>query len=315
MKKEKVDPNKLPVYEIVVEDDDQTGIQLISLVDAPAIGVKGMFFSENEPDKSLEKVDYHFKEVEDKQIIVGPALIPDLKIRRKDEQGNEYFVVFTKDTISKMVEKFNRYGSNRRINADHSNRMVDAFIVEDWIVEDPVYDKSRKYGFEVPIGTYMIKVKVEDKDFWLNEVKEAGKYGFSIEGLLSQMLVSLSSKIEDTNEKIYHSDNEAFEDLDIIDLIQIFDLEGETFPECSCSKNIDHKFAKEGLVHPNCRCDLMLGDFQISPTYIGKDGKEYPCEVCNAAFRKWNSSGRFSDVFGNRYTKIDIYPYFVRRNA
>lgn len=311
--KKKLDPEKLPVYEIVVEDDDQTGIQLISLVDQPAIGVKGMFFSEDGLDKSI---NYEFKETPDKQIIVGPALIPDLKIRRVDDKGNEYFVVFKKDTIEKMVEKFNRYGSNRRLNVDHSNRMVDAFIVEDWIVEDPVYDKSKKYGFEVPVGTYMIKVKIEDKEFWMNEVKDGGKFGFSIEGLLSQMLVSLSSVIEDTNEKIFESEDEIWDELDIIDMIELLELNDIEYPSCSCSKDglVHHEFAKEGLVHPNCKCDLFLGDFTLQPNYIGKDGKEYPCEICNAAFRRWNTSGRFEDVFGNRYTKIDIAPYYIRRN-
>lgn len=308
--KAKLNPEKLPVYEIVVEDEDQTGIQLISLVDTPAIGVKGMFFSED----GQNQISYEFKEEGDKQMIVGPALIPNLKIRRKDENGNEYFVVFSKSTIEKMVEKFNRFGSNRRINADHTNRMIDAFIVEDWIVEDTVYDKSRKYGFEVPVGTYMIKVKIEDKDFWLNEVKE-GKYGFSIEGLLSQMLISLNDLIEDTNEKIYSSYDEAFDDLDLIDLCELLELEDGEYPACTCGGEVkDFQFAKEGLVHPNCRCDLMMGDFQLSAAYLGKDGKEYPCEICNTAFRRWNSSGRFQDVFGNRFTKIDIYPYYIKRS-
>jgi hypothetical protein len=92
--------------------------------------------------------------------------------------------------------------------------MVEAFILEDWIVEDPVYDKSRKYGFEVPVGTYMIKVKIENKEFWNQEVKGNGKFGFSIEGLLGQQLVSLMKQNEVT-----------IDDLDLQDLLQIFDFE------------------------------------------------------------------------------------------
>jgi hypothetical protein len=204
-KLKKIDKDKLPVYQIVVEDGDDTGISLISLVDAPAIEMKGMMFSKNQV--------MSFKEVGDKQVIVGPALIPNMKIYREDEKYGQYYVVFTEDTIAKMVEKFNKYGSNRKINIDHSNQMVDAFIMEDWIVEDSVYDKSRKYGIEVPIGTYMIMVKIEDTDFWNTEVKGNEKFGFSIEGLLGQQLVTLL-KQEEAN----------IDDLELDDLLEIFEL-------------------------------------------------------------------------------------------
>lgn len=202
-KLKKIDPEKLPVYEIIVDDEDNSGISLISLVEDPAIAMKGMLFSETSV--------MSFKEVsEDKQVIIGPALIPNMKILREDDKYGQYYVVFSKETIEKMVEKFNKFGSNRRINIDHSNRMVDGFILEDWIVEDPVYDKSRKYGFEVPVGTYMIKVKIEDKNFWNEEVKGNSKFGFSIEGVLGQQLISLKSQ------------DITIEDLDLDDLMEIF---------------------------------------------------------------------------------------------
>lgn len=197
----KIDPERLPTYEIVVDDFDETGIQLISLVEDPAIMVKGMAFNNNSV--------MSFKEVGDKQVIVGPALIPDMRIYREDEKYGKYYVTFSRETIEKMVEKFNKFGSNRKINIDHSNQMVDAFIIEDWIVEDSVYDKSRKYGIEVPVGTYMIMVKIEDSNFWMEEVKGNGKFGFSIEGMLGQQLVSLSKEA-------------TIDDLTEEDLIQLF---------------------------------------------------------------------------------------------
>lgn len=219
-KLEKIDKNKLPVYEIVVDDNDDTGIQLISLVDEPAIAMKGMMFSQ-------EKSMMSFKEVGDKQVIVGPALIPNMKIYREDEKFGQYYVVFTKATIEKMVEKFNKYGSNRKINIDHSNQMVNAFIMEDWIVENEVYDKSRIYGIEVPVGTYMIMVKIEDTDFWNEEVKGNEKFGFSIEGLLGQQLVSLSKQEEEV----------SIDDLDLDDLLNIFEL--KTWRNTANSSNVD----------------------------------------------------------------------------
>lgn len=237
-KLEKIDKSKLPVYEIIVDDNDETGISLISLVDEPAISMKGMMFNGEQSVMSFKEVS------DDKQIIVGPALIPNMKIYREDEKYGQYYVVFTKETIEKMVEKFNKYGSNRKINIDHSNQMVDAFIMEDWIVENEVYDKSRMYGFEVPVGTYMIMVKVEDTNFWLEEVKGNEKFGFSIEGLLGQQLVSLSKEV-------------TIDDLELEDLLQIFAEVGKY------EKGVPHYTADgklyTGPTHKDASGRLMTG--------------------------------------------------------
>ena len=185
-----------------------------------------------------------FKEVGDKQVIVGPALIPDMRIYREDDKYGKYYVVFSAETIAKMVEKFNKYGSNRKINIDHSNQMVDAFIMEDWIVEDSVYDKSRKYGFEVPVGTYMIMVKIEDTNFWNEEVKGNGKFGFSIEGMLGQQLVNLQKQ------------EATIDDLTLEDLLQIFGISGY-------EKGVPHYTADgklyEGPTHKDASGRLMTG--------------------------------------------------------
>lgn len=200
----KIDYDKLPVFELQVDEADDSGIRLISIVENPAIEVKGYAFSESNY--------YEFQEVEDEQIIIGAALVPNKKIYQEDEKLGPHFVTFTKEGIRKIVEKFNKTGSNRRINVEHTNEMVNAYILEDWIVEDEVYDKSRKYGFEVPVGTYMISVKVDDTDFWQEKVRGENKFSFSIEGMLKQRLAKMSRE--------YNID-----DLDEKDLFDIFGIE------------------------------------------------------------------------------------------
>jgi len=175
----------LPIYEIEVDEEGNQGIRMISLVADPAISVMGMYFS-----SEIEK-EYRFKSVKDQQIIVGPAMIPDKKILRKDDNDNYYYVYFTKDTIKKMVDKFLKDNNSKSLNIDHSNKMVPGFIQGAWIVEDPTYDKSRFYGFNLPVGSFFIEVKIEDKEFWLSEVKDEGRYGFSVEGLMSQKLMQM----------------------------------------------------------------------------------------------------------------------------
>jgi hypothetical protein len=179
--KKKFKESEYPVFEIVCDDTERTGIRLLSIVHEPAIEMMGVAFNKTGAVK-----DYQFKANEDKQMIIGPAMVPNKKILRKDEEGNYYYNVFKPETIVKLVQKFNSQGSNRRINVDHSNRMVDAYIMENWIVEDQYYDKSKMYGFNVPVGTWMVSIKIEDSKFWKNDVKELGKFGFSIEGVMGE---------------------------------------------------------------------------------------------------------------------------------
>lgn len=202
---------ELPLYELFINDEDETGTRRISIVEDPAIEVKGMFFNKNESN-NLE----YFKADKEKQIIVGPAAIPNMKIKRKDPKTGAYYMIYyTKETVQKMVQKFNSSGTNRKINFEHTNIMVDAFITESWLVEDLYYDKSRFYGFDVPIGTWMISVKINDKEFWEKEVKENYKTSFSIEGLYGERPESFSL-VDLTIEE--HIDN--LTENDIIEIFQ-----------------------------------------------------------------------------------------------
>ena len=181
----------LPIYEIIIDEEDNQGIRMVSLVSDPAIETKGMYFSND-----TKQVELAFKSISDKQIIVGPAMVPNKKILRKDDNDNLYYVYFTPETIKMMVDRFLKDNNNRSLNVDHTNQMVNGFIQASWIVEDPIYDKSRYYGFNLPKGSWFIEVKIDDKSFWEKDVKEDGKFGFSIEGLMGQKLVQMESDLD-----------------------------------------------------------------------------------------------------------------------
>ena len=215
--KKKFNDSEYPIFEIVVDDTTNTGIRLLSIVNQPAIEMKGIAFSS---DGATEK-NFEFQEQKDKQIIIGPAMIPNMKILRKTPDNQKYYTVFRPETIEKMVQKFNSFGSNRRINVDHSNQMVDGYILENWIVEDMFYDKSKKYGFDVPVGTWMVTIKIEDQEFWNTQVKDLGKFGFSVEGIMGEKPYEYSSvmnfqdMIEDIIDKLSNDElNELLKDLD-----------------------------------------------------------------------------------------------------
>jgi hypothetical protein len=139
-----------------------------------------------------------------------------MDIYRRDPDGFEYFIRFSKETIEKLVEKFNKNGSNRRINFNHTNQMVDAFINASWIKEGE-NDKSTGYPVfkDLPVGTWFIEVKVEDDKFWNTKVKEEGFYSFSIEGILGLEKVEMK-KVE------YISINDYIDSMSEEDFFEVY---------------------------------------------------------------------------------------------
>ena len=71
---------------------------------------------------------------------------------------------------------------------EHQAQLNGLSVVESWIVEDEVHDKSRKYGLEMPVGTWMVSMKVNNEDVWKNYVKTGMVKGFSIEGYFSESI-------------------------------------------------------------------------------------------------------------------------------
>lgn len=150
-----------------------------------------------------EKMHSHKTDIEmfsrvDAQKLAGPFMIPDLPIYRNDEMG-EYNLVFTKEVILMMSEKFNKEQRTQSINLHHlpDSKIQGAYITENWIVAAD-NDKSKNFGFDLPEGTWFGIVKIEDKDFWQSFVKDGKVLGFSIEGLLGMEYIKNNKQMEKT---------------------------------------------------------------------------------------------------------------------
>ena len=172
--------DKLVTYRITA-DEELEFIDQIAVTANPAIMIKGVKLSDQKESKIMA-----LKEVE-RQVIAGPALIPNLKIFRKDEDG-EYYVTFSEDVITQLVEKFGKNKTGQVFNDEHGDTGVPCFVMEHWIIEDPEMDKSKKFGFDLPKGTWFVMAKCTDDKFWTEQVKNNEKFGFSIEGLLGLKL-------------------------------------------------------------------------------------------------------------------------------
>jgi hypothetical protein len=124
---------------------------------------------------------------EDKMELVGPAMVPDMSIPRLDPDGEKYFVRFSPETIKEICMKYMKEARTNDVNTDHEENSAGAYIYESWIVEDPETDKANTvYGYNVPKGTWMVSMKVDDRATWAR-IKSGELRGFSIEGLLMDL--------------------------------------------------------------------------------------------------------------------------------
>jgi hypothetical protein len=124
---------------------------------------------------------------DEKRIVVGPAMVPDKKIFRKDALGNPYYVFFSAETIKMIAEKYmrNKYTDNNDL--DHDGKAAkDVYVIESWIKEDD-NDKSNKYGYgDLPVGSWFVSMKVKNDEVW-NRVKTGDLKGFSVSGYFEEV--------------------------------------------------------------------------------------------------------------------------------
>jgi hypothetical protein len=120
---------------------------------------------------------------EDQKIIIGPAMVPDKIIPRIDPDTKEkYKVRFSAETISKVAEKFMRELRNDSTNVEHNPEVnANSYVKESWIVETEDDKANTKYGLDVPVGTWMVSMRVTDPKIW-KMVKAGELNGISIEG-------------------------------------------------------------------------------------------------------------------------------------
>ena len=169
------------IYELLIdENEDYSGVQAISIVENPAIQSDFVALADEKP-VILARTN------EDKRILMGAALIPDKPIYR-NQDGEEFYIYFSKETVAKAAEMFFKKSNHQNATLEHQQPIEGMTVFESWIVEDPNFDKSKKYGLDVPEGTWMVSMKVDDESIWTDQVKNDKVFGFSIEGSFANAL-------------------------------------------------------------------------------------------------------------------------------
>ena len=172
----------MDIIELVIDENEElSGIEAISVVSAPAIE-ENFLALKNEEQIRLAEVS------KEKRLLLGAALIPDKPIYRKNGE-QEFYIFFSKDTVVKASQMYLKAGNQGQATMEHTEEKLEGMtVVESWIIEDSVHDKSRKYGLDLPLGTWMVSMKIDNDDIWDNYVKQNKIVGFSIEGYFADRL-------------------------------------------------------------------------------------------------------------------------------
>jgi hypothetical protein len=180
-------PNCRHYWEELAQFNDNGRNVLVSLGPARGNAGESNNRSDQSPEGSVSNNAYLMSQSwsfssDDKMIITGPAMIPRSLIARKDELGNMFHVYFTEETIEKIARKFLADNNTHNTDINHNGDVVtENTLLESWIVENPEKDKASALGFNVPKGTWMTSMKINNKETW-NKIKAGELNGFSVEG-------------------------------------------------------------------------------------------------------------------------------------
>jgi len=185
------------IVELVIAegDSEELAIDAISLVTSPAIEQDFVFFGKEKNNLTFAKVD------EEKRMLISPALIPNKQIFRHDPNtDSDYYVYFSKETVQKASELYLKHNNHHKATYQHQDRVSGVLTVESWIKEGDS-DKSKLYGYDLPDGTWFVKMKIENDELW-QEIKSGNLRGLSIEGYFTNKFEQMNKKKEFTDEEV-----------------------------------------------------------------------------------------------------------------
>ena len=195
------------IVELIISDDsEELTIDAISLVTSPAIEQNFVYFGKEKNNLTFAKID------EEKRMLVSPALIPNKQIfRYNPNTDTDYYVYFSKDTVRQASELYLKHNNHHKATYQHEERVSGVLTVESWIKEGD-QDKSKMYGYDLPNGTWFVKMRVDNDEMW-NKIKEGELKGLSIEGYFIDKMEKMSETVKPTNEEILSALNEILQDI------------------------------------------------------------------------------------------------------
>ena len=98
------------IVELILDEDQEIGIEAISVVENPAI---------EEDFIALKSQEFKLAEVDkERRILMGALLIPNKPIYRRNGE-DEYYIYFSKDTVLKASQMYLTQGKQNNSTLEH----------------------------------------------------------------------------------------------------------------------------------------------------------------------------------------------------
>jgi len=247
----------METYKVLFKEGETTGVYGISLVNDPAM--ESLWVALSKEQLQLKSVDT------EKRIVCGAVLIPDKPVYR-NQNGKEFNIVFPAETIELASQAFQENSHQNSSTLEHNvdAKLSGVTIVQTWIKEHDINDKSVMYGFNDPIGTWYASMKIHNDEIWNDYVKTGKVKGFSIDGFFDLEQVNLKSEFNMSEQKSF------------IDEVKQIIKDG--FASLSLKKETEVKLGSvntaDGSVKVNFEGDTIATGLPVTMT--APDGTELP---------------------------------------
>ena len=161
--------NEKPLLRFTINGEED-GVKIISLVEFPAVERNFIQLSK-EVKLSLN---------EEKRELLGVALIPDMPIYRRDEQG-EYYITFSAEAIRKAAIDFYKKLNVNMADVEHTHNLENGITYFQSLIVDKKNGICPTAFKDLPDGTWIVGCKIDNDEVW-NAVKSGEVKGFSIDG-------------------------------------------------------------------------------------------------------------------------------------
>lgn len=188
--------NGLPLYEATLNMmDDELGMFVISLVDAPAVERDFVAFNEE------KRVLTYSVANEEQQKVFGLIMECDKPIYRRTENNFEYYITYNRKTIEIMAEKYFKMGYQNNVDTMHNFELEEGITLTQMFIKDSEKGVN-PIGFEdVNNGSLFAEFHIENTEIW-NAIKEGTYKGFSLAGCFEVNAVEQFNKEEYKENKL-----------------------------------------------------------------------------------------------------------------
>lgn len=169
----------------------ENGLNILSMVETPAIEINYIKMEEEINHIKMEVLD------EEKNIVIAPALVPDILIPRV-HKGIKYYISFDKETIEQSLIKMSAEQKDQNVDVNHSEKLINGAIVMEKFITHPNRVTQVKNFENLPMGTLFFTAKVTDEKL-MSDIKAGKINGWSIDGFYD---LEIEEEVELTEDEI-----------------------------------------------------------------------------------------------------------------